>query len=240
MKTFIICDKNNNISFTAAKKCQQSLIKTNSNVEIEFFQQTSPNTIEQDLEIFLQEIPLTQLAYLKWNYPGNNESKIDLETGMRVPGYRAIDQSKVFACLVSHIRLWYKSVELDQEIMILEHDAIFTRKFAQFNWKGGVLGLNDPRGATHTSMLYHQLVSRSKGIHDAPWVKPRLDIPQGLAGNSAYIIKPNFAQRLLNKLLEKGGWPNDAIMCKQFFQEELKVVYPYYTTLQGIQSTTTL
>ncbi len=234
MRTFIICDKDNTISMNAAKKCYWSLMKYNSEVVIQNFQQTSPNTIKKDLE------SLTPLAHLEWNYPADNESKIDQETGMRVPGYRANDQSKVFACLVSHIRLWYKSIELNQEIMILEHDAIFTRKYEEFKWEGGVLGLNDPRGATHTSMLYHQLVSRSKGIHDAPWVKPRLDIPQGLAGNSAYIIKPNFAQRLLNKLLEKGGWPNDAIMCKQFFLEDLKVVYPYYTTLQGIQSTTTL
>ena len=40
-----------------------------------------------------------------------------------------------------------------------------------------------------------------------------------------------FVKSLSNKLLEKGGWPNDAIMCKQFFLNELKVVYPYYTTL---------
>ena len=65
-------------------------------------------------------------------------------------------------------------------------------------------------------------------------------MPQGLAGNSAYIIKPYFAEKLLNKLEQKGGWPNDAIMCKQFFKGELKVVYPYYTTIQGVQSTTTL
>ena len=64
-------------------------------------------------------------------------------------------------------------------------------------------------------------------------------MPQGLAGNSAYIIKPAFAKKLIDKLKEKGGWPNDSLMCKQFFPDQLKVVYPYFTKVQGIQSTTT-
>ena len=123
--------------------------------------------------------------------------------------------------------------------MILEHDAIFVRKFESFEWDGGVLGLNDPRGATHSAQLFHEKVSTSKGVKNTPWVKPKLDMPQGLAGNSAYIIKPHFAEKLLDKLKQKGGWPNDSIMCKQFFGDELKVVYPYYTRVQGIQSTTT-
>ena len=124
--------------------------------------------------------------------------------------------------------------------MILEHDAIFIRKFESFEWEGGVLGLNDPRGATHSSMLFHSIVSNNEGIQNTPWVKPAFDIPQGLAGNSAYIIKPYFAEKLLSKLKQKGGWPNDALMCKQFFPNELKVIYPYYTKLQPMQSTTTL
>ena len=76
-------------------------------------------------------------------------------------------------------------------------------------------------------------------VKDAPFVLPETSLPQGLAGNSAYIIKPYFAEKLLNKLKQKGGWPNDALMCKQFFPYHLKVVYPYYTTLQGVPSTTT-
>ena len=103
-----------------------------------------------------------------------------------------------------------------------------------------MLGLNDPRGSTHSSKIYHQLASSVNGVTDAPYVTNALDLPQGLAGNSAYIIKPYFAQKLLDKLKQVGAWPNDAIMCNQFFPGELKVVYPYYTKVQGIESTTTL
>ena len=64
-------------------------------------------------------------------------------------------------------------------------------------------------------------------------------MPQGLAGNSAYIIKPYFAEKLLNKLKEKGAWPNDALMCKQIIPT-LGVTRNFYTRVQGLRSTTTL
>ena len=177
---------------------------------------------------------------LKWNYPAYNEIRVDEETGVTLRGYKTNDMNKVFACTISHARLWKICVERSEEIMILEHDAIFTRPYKPFEWEGGVLGLNDPRGATHSAMVYHSIVSNNEGVLNAPWVKPAFDIPQGLAGNSAYIIKPYFAEKLLDKLQQKGGWPNDALMCKQFFPNELKVIYPYYTRLQPMQSTTTL
>ena len=65
-----------------------------------------------------------------------------------------------------------------------------------------------------------------------------VEVPQGLAGNSAYLITPKGAKKLLDKVREVGLWPNDAVMCKQFFPW-MQVVYPYYTTIQrGLKSTT--
>ena len=226
MKAYIIGDKNNNVSVEAVKRCKESFT-----YPLEFFQQTSPKTLEEDRNIF---------SNISWTYPLNDSFRIDEETGMTLRGYRVNSLAKVFSCTISHAKLWLKCVESKEDTMILEHDAIFTRKFKLFDWEGGVLGLNDPRGATHSSMFYHSIVSRIEGVQNAPWVKPRLEIPQGLAGNSAYIIKPYFAEKLLEKLKQKGAWPNDSIMCKQFFHNELKVIYPYYTRVQGVQSTTTL
>ena len=76
-------------------------------------------------------------------------------------------------------------------------------------------------------------------VSDSPWVDDDKYIPQGIAGNSAYVISPNMAIRLLKKVDEVGLWPNDALMCKQFFPNQLKQIYPFVTELQGIQSTTT-
>jgi len=63
------------------------------------------------------------------------------------------------------------------------------------------------------------------------------NVPQGLAGNSAYIIKPAGANNLLNAVKEHGLWPNDAIMCKQLIPR-LGVTKEYYTRVQGLPSTT--
>ena len=227
MRAFIICDIENPVSINAANRCMDSL--HNSDVNVKYIQQTCPETLKEDRK---------QFGSIKWSYPLNDFRKVD-ESGMTLRGYRAQSLQKVFACTISHARLWLQSVELQEEIMILEHDALFTRKFTPFEWEGGVCGLNDPRGATHSAQLFHEKVSKNKGIQNTPWVKDELAMPQGLAGNSAYIIKPAFAKKLIDKLKEKGGWPNDSLMCKQFFPDQLKVVYPYFTKVQGIQSTTT-
>ena len=66
----------------------------------------------------------------------------------------------------------------------------------------------------------------------------QINIPQGLAGNSAYIVKPRGARNLLNAVHKYGLWPNDALMCKQIIPN-IGVTTSFYTTLQGTPSTTT-
>ena len=230
MKAYLIGDKKNQASVRAANRCAKSIKDTNSDIELLFFQQTSPDTLEKDIAPF---------PGLAWNYPLNTATRVDEKTGMKLQGYRTNSLAKVLSCLISHARLWLRCYQTKQELMILEHDAIFTRQYKEPSvWSGGILGLNDPRGATFNSALYHQKVSAVEGISEIPWVDDEKARPQGLAGNSAYIIRPFAAKALLEKMKEVGGWPNDALMCKQHF-DFIKVVYPYYTTVQGLKSTTT-
>jgi GR25 family glycosyltransferase involved in LPS biosynthesis len=63
-------------------------------------------------------------------------------------------------------------------------------------------------------------------------------VPQGLAGNSAYIIKPKGAEELIMAVEKYGAWPNDAIMCKQLIPN-MGVTRRFYTKVQGLPSTTT-
>ena len=90
---------------------------------------------------------------------------------------------------------------------------------------------------TRKSQVYHNLVSKQEGIQDVPYVDESKDYPQGLAGNSAYIMTPKTAEQLLIKTKEIGMWPNDAIMCKQLCPW-IKCYKPYLTECQGIKSTT--
>ena len=106
---------------------------------------------------------------------------------------------------------------------------------------GGILGLNSPLGATRKASIFHDQLHGRYGFHRVPSVDRIGDdpLPQGLAGNSAYIIKPWAAKKVLEKVAEVGMWPNDAIMCKQFFPW-MQTCWPYFTAIQkGTISTTT-
>ena len=230
MKAYIIGDKNNQVSIKAMNGFANTMSHFKTSWTIELIQQTSPETLDKDLHPF---------PGLEWNFPINDEIRID-KSGMVLQGYRTNNVKKVFACLISHARLWIRCVKLNEPIMVFEHDAKLIRPFApDFEWEGGGLGLNDPRGATFNSVKYHKMIAnKGEGVHFAPYVTD-LSRPQGLAGNSAYIIKPFAAKQLLEKLKETGGWPNDALMCNQHFGW-VKVLYPYATSLQRVRSTTTL
>ena len=104
----------------------------------------------------------------------------------------------------------------------------------------GVVGLNDPRGNTRKGQLFHNIASAKEGIQAVPNIDNSQEppLPMGIAGNSAYIIRPFAAKELLKATKEVGVWPNDAIMCKQLFPW-LRVVYPYYSTTQRNVSSTT-
>tara|TARA_X000001388_G_C2220735_1_gene119106 strand:+ start:921 stop:1628 length:708 start_codon:yes stop_codon:yes gene_type:complete len=235
MKAFIIYQKESRESKQAAQVTGRSVKKFCSDVHLYGLNATTPDTIEDGLK----EINQPNLEY---TYPKDNEVKYHQEADvkLRLTGYVANSIPVKLSCTISHARLWNMCVKYNEEIMILEHDAVFVKDFKPFNWEGGALGLNDPRGATRrANILYDEIKERSfhKAI-DLPWIDVSTT-PQGLAGNSAYIIKPDFAAKLLEKLDEVGAWPNDALMCKQLFPKELKVIYPFYTRVQGIRSTTT-
>ena len=63
--------------------------------------------------------------------------------------------------------------------------------------------------------------------------------PDGLAGNSAYVITPSAAKKAAEMQREIGLWPNDALLCRQFFPRKLKSYYPYITRVEQKRSTTT-
>ena len=126
-------------------------------------------------------------------------------------------------------------------VLILEHDAIFDRpiNFDPDSYRYDVIGINNPIGATRRSAQFHSTVQLSEGrIVPVPWIDDKM-VPQGLAGNSAYIIKPRGAKALIKAVDDYGLWPNDAIMCKQLIPN-MGVTKEYYTRVQGTRSTTTL
>ena len=236
MKAFIISMVNNHESTCATRIVIESIKKTGSDLEPIILPATVPDTIGTDLQGM-------GFAGVAWTYPIEpRQDGLDMKTGLRLTHYPTANHNNRIACMVSHMRAWQKAIDLDETIVVLEHDALFTRKLSPevltSDWKGGIIGLNDPRGATRRSGVFHDMVSSYAGLQPVPTIDD-MDVPQGLAGNSAYMISPKGAKKLLDKVREVGMWPNDALMNKQFFPW-LEVVYPYYTTIQrGLRSTTT-
>lgn len=176
---------------------------------------------------------------LKWNYPWEG-SEIDFSSGLTKTAYRTAVPGKRIACAMSHWLLWYKCVTLDKPILILEHDSIFISKLNYktiLNSKYDIIGINSPASATRKSHEFHDKIQEhDSDIMPVPTID-ELTVPQGLAGNSAYIIKPKGAKNCIEATKQYGLWPNDALMCKQLIPN-MGVTKTYYTRVQGIPSTT--
>lgn len=220
------------------KRLRKSIKDTESDVDINIFRASTPDTMEQDIK----DMMYFDSNAWRWNWPMSpDEEGLDLMTGVYKKMYQAKNQLKVIACAVSHMRVWEEIIKEDRPCLVLESDAMFTRKFTGMRKGLGVIGLCDPRGATRRAAKYHEYASYSNSVKFSPIVNEDNEdpVPQGLAGGSAYWLEPRVAKEFLEKIPEIGMWPNDAYICRENFMH-LRIVYPYYTKVQGTRSTTTL
>jgi len=232
MKSYIITLEDNKDSIDAARVCKASHEGFKNTFDIETFCATDTKLAEVSL----------RASGLEWNYPWSG-SETDFKSGLTKNAYTTADPRKRIACFMSHYRLWHRCKEANEPILVLEHDAVFIENldFEQVLWDSpfDILGINNPLMATRKSKQYHDtILSRPEQYQRIPDIDS-VTIPQGLAGNSAYIIKPNGANAMIELTREHGAWPNDALMCKQLVRS-LGVTRTFYTKIQGIRSTTTL
>lgn len=230
MKSYAITLKGNKISEQGFDALWLSSKKLGNDFNIEKFEATDHIKVGEEMSRW----------DLFWNYPW--EGKVtDLATGLIKSAYPTVVKTKRMAAAVSHFRLWTECFEKKEPLLILEHDAIFRKKLDYqllLDSKYDIIGINEPRGATRKSAEFHRLIQKNKNeIQPVPSVDD-YNIPQGIAGNSAYIIKPEAAEKLISLCFNHGLWPNDAIMCKQLV-DNLGVSRTYYTNIQRLQSTTT-
>lgn len=139
-------------------------------------------------------------------------------------------------CAMSHYLLWERCVELWEPILILEHDAVFLREMPQFDFTT-VCQINDPNGATRRGKWWSDYMVRraTVGVHAKTLVASDPRVPDGLAGNSAYVIRPLAAYQMMGLCKNLGLWPNDAIMCQQLMH--LEEYFPFITKVEQERST---
>ena len=232
MKAFVITLENNNYSEKVANRCIQSASKNGLDVE-KYYGVDKTNAKE-----------VMENHGLKWTWAHNNTKKrICPKTGLLQFPYTAPDTtlanlySKI-GCSMSHFLLWTYCVKYDEPLLILEHDSVFLRPLPEIEFKG-ICQINDPNGATRKGKWWSQYMQkRGAGVFEKTWVtaKNERNIPDGLAGHSAYLIKPWAAEDVIDKVYDVGLWPNDALMCKQLFPY-LEEYYPFITKVVQTKST---
>ena len=217
VKAFIITIFSNNNSVNYANKCLESIKETNSKLVPELFSAVTPETMFD----------------VVWQWPARKKQTCN-KTGLLLSAYKNVDINKRISCAQSHYLLWEKCVELNESICILEHDAVFIKTFNIEEFSGGAMSINSPANATFNDKIYDSLLENKE--NEVPWVTDQT-IPQGLPGNSAYVIKPWAAKKAIELQNKIGWWPNDAILCKQLCPW-ISAYKPYFTKVQNIKSTT--
>ena len=230
MRAYAIVIKDNSTSEQGYSNLVDSYMEVNNEFPLKRFDAVTPATVDDILKN----------TNLKWNYPWQGEV-IDFATGLTKRAYQTKNQKARIACALSHYLLWEQCVILDKPILIMEHDSIFIKKidFVPEDTGYDIIGINNPLGCTRKSKVYHdKILEKPQKFQLAPYVDDDMKIPQGLAGNSAYVVKPDGAHDLIRLVVKHGLWPNDAIMCRQLI--DVAVTRKFYTRVQGLPSTTTI
>ena len=229
MKHLCITLSNHDISEVGYSKLVTSSKKVKNDFEIEKFEAILPEQVEQICKDYK----------IKWTYPWEGES-IDFASGLTLRSYPTARRSSRIACFLSHYKIWRQVDKSNEPALVFEHDAEFVKKLNYdfiLDSKYDIIGINNPLGATRRSKEYYSAIQRGAKIQPVPRID-NFNIPQGLAGNSAYIIKPRGAKALIDATTTHGMWPNDALMCYQLI-DNLGVTRDFYTKVQGLKSTTT-
>ena len=153
----------------------------------------------------------------KWNgfEPKNNPLKMaeDLQIPLKNFAERYSRFENCLAAFLSHRSLWEWSSKNNEEVLILEHDAIFIDEVPRVPYKG-VLSIGAPsygKFVTPPNIGVNKLVSK-----------------QYLPGAHAYIVHPRVAPTLLRACMTVAG-PTDLFLSNHNF-DFIEEYYPWKVT----------
>jgi glycosyl transferase family 25 len=214
MKSFIIRLKNNAISESQAQDCVEQARIHGINVE--YFD--AVNGLEH--ESHCKKLNIRPLKFFKKGLPG------------------------VYGCLLSHYYLWLKCVELDESIVILEHDGYFIRPLPDdiLDRFQDVLKLDslNPYDSAYSTTIQESLLNNQLDI-------TKIDKNQKLYndagfyswGSYAYIIKPHAAKNMIDWIAKHGFLPSDHQLGTQVVNIEtchptVARLHPFYSVDNNI------
>jgi len=233
---YSIVIKDNDISETGYKE----LIKSSKDVDNEFdikrFQAITPN----DNDYVMKHLNI------KWNYPLDGSPVYDPSINLIKSPYKTSNPFAKISCALSHYLLWLKCLEENKPFLILEHDSVFINRFdSEFILNQDhyqIIGLNSPIGTTRKAHLFEYIINNSKcnnSIIPVPIIDSDSRIIQGLAGGSAYFIRPKGIEKVISFIKEHGLMHNDCTLCYQLFGNILGVSKTFYTKVNKPNISTT-
>lgn len=163
-----------------------------------------------DIEIFPAITPKDKVHELAKTY------------GINISGFdeRFSRKDNAIACFLSHYSLWKKCVETNENIFILEHDAVIKNKIDMDMKFKGVLSLGKPS--------YGKFNTPRNGISP-------LTSKDYLPGAHAYMINPKAASDLINRARLK-AIPTDVFIDRRNFSW-VEEFYPWPVEVQDSFST---
>ena len=198
MRSYVITIIDNDKSVASAERCIQSG-KTTGGCTVEKWAATTPRN--DLMAIINQEGIVAKGLIEKYSRPDN-----------------------ATAAFLSHFSLWKHCVDINEEITILEHDAVFTNNVNSFIPHKGCLSLGHP----------------SYGMYNKPekfGVNP-LTSKVYFPGAHAYRVKPNAAKFIIEQA-KKFARPTDVFLNVETFPF-LEEYYPWpvmakdsFTTIQN-------
>jgi hypothetical protein len=197
-KTFVIALKDNPISLSQLEDCLMSAKQHGWDIEV--FWGTNGKTLSLD----------------SWKEIGVNPL---LHKG-------SMTKLGTWGCFFSHWDLWNKCVELNEPIIVLEHDAVI-----QFPWSP--IEISDALIKLHEDYSFK--------IDSRGWIDPDgfVDSDSGQASSSthAYCITPEQANKLIHFAKTVGGYATDRMIGDKVFPV-IHMGNPTIVTRQNTYSTT--
>ncbi|RLA22901.1 MAG: hypothetical protein DRQ63_12225 [Gammaproteobacteria bacterium] len=227
MRARVIVIEGDDYSETVGQRCIDSGKKYG--VIVEKFKAVTKYTVE--------ELMLNMDVHWVWAGVSNDRKRICPNTNLVQFPYTCADLRTKKACSMSHYFLWKQCEHSDEPMLILEHDAIFVRELPNVDFKS-IYQINNPVGCTPQGGTWRaQMQLAGEGVRQKTIIHYKDDRPDGLAGNSAYMMQPWAATKAIDLFECVGVWPNDATLCRQLFTD-LEEYYPFIVETRQERSTT--
>lgn len=217
MKAFIIYIKGHDPSETYAKHCLNSC---KDKFDAFLFEATTA----ENIEIYIQEKnyePIKPSRAYDFYKQSVSPSKTNLY----------LTKKSIF---VTATRLWKKCVELNEPIVVLEHDSLCLREWDNPKFKD-VLILNGESCWTQENIRTFKPKNKQEGVHDLRLtLKYRFNNKfKGamiMPGAAAYAIQPHGAQKLLDAAYKYGWEQNDHFI--NTHNVTIQTIVPEYFTFK--------